>query len=213
MMIKVILTDDHPLFRQGIKNILAEAGSSAKVVGEASNVNELFSRIREVEPDIVLMDISMPGKNGLEGLKEVKMIYPELPVLILSMYPEERFALRVMKAGASGYLNKSVSAEELIKAINRIVIHKRRYITPEVADIMANNLDKDLEKQPHEMLSDREEQIMRLIAQGVKVSDIADQLFLSVHTVHTYRYRILRKLGVKTNIGIGHYAIEHELID
>ncbi len=212
-MIKVVLADDHPLFRRGIKNILAEFGSSAEVVGEASNVSELFSKIREKRPDIVLMDISMPGKNGLEGLKELKVMHPELPVLILSMYPEERFALRVMRAGASGYLNKSVSAEELINAISRVALHKRKYITPEVADIMANNLDKDLDKHPHESLSDREEQIMRLIAKGVKVSDIADQLYLSVHTVHTYRYRIFRKLGVKTNIGIGHYAIEHELID
>ncbi len=212
-MIKVVLADDHPLFREGIKNILHEFGKAIEVIGEAANVNELLAQLAQKQPDIVLTDLNMPGRNGLEGLKELKLLYPEIPVLVLSMYPEDRFSLRVMKVGAYGYLNKGVAPDELIKAVEQIALRRRKYITPEVAELMADNLGRDQDKMPHETLSDREEEIMIKIARGDKISDIANELFLSVHTVHTYRYRILKKLGVKSNVGIGHYAIEHELIE
>ncbi len=212
-MIKVLLADDHPLFREGIKKILNNTGNGINIAGEASNVTELCSKIDSIKPDVILLDLSMPGKGGMEGLKEIKATHPNIPVLILSMYPEERFAVRTLKAGAHGYLNKGALPDELVNAIQKVVVQKRKYISPQVAEVLVEDFHTYKEKPPHEYLSDREEQIMMMIAQGKKTSEIAEELFISIHTVHTYRSRIIKKLGVKTNIGITHYVIDNNLME
>ena len=153
----------------------------------------------------------MPGRSGLESLQQIKQFHPKLPVLILSVYPEEQYAIRVLKAGASGYLNKDLAPEELVKAVNCVLVGKK-YITPSVAEKLASALDLDSEKALHEFLSDREFEVLKLLAAGKSVSDIAEQLSLSVTTVSTYRARIMTKMNLKTNADLTLYAIEHKLL-
>jgi DNA-binding NarL/FixJ family response regulator len=159
----------------------------------------------------VISDLSMPGRNGLETLKMLKTEYPQLPVLILSMHPEEMYAIRVLKAGASGYMTKESAPEELIKAI-RLIMQGRKYITPSIAEKMAANLDNDSQKQPHELLSDRELDVMKLIASGKTVSEIAAELSLSVNTISTYRARVMEKMNLKTNSELTYYVISNNLL-
>lgn len=212
-MIKVVIADDHPLIREGLKKLISKEAIDIKVEGEASNATELMELLTEELPDIVLLDITMPGKNGLEVLKDIKSLYPKLPVLILSMHPEERFAIRALKAGASGYFSKISISNELVSAIRVIVTRKRRYISPEVADQLAEHIDNTGNQLLHETLSDREYQVLCMIASGKKISTIADELTLSIQTIHTYRGRLKEKMNMKTDTELTKYAIQHNLID
>lgn len=210
-MIRLLIVDDHAVVREGLKQIFSDT-SDLVVADEASSAEEAINKIIENNYDVILTDISMPGRGGLELLQEIKEINPELRVLILSMHPEQQYALRALKAGASGYLTKNTPPEELIKAIRKIA-QGRRYITETVSEQMADDLSKDTSKPLHETLSDREYQTMRLIASGKTVSGIAKELSLSVKTVSTYRSRILVKMNMKNNAAITYYAIKQGLVD
>lgn len=210
-MINILIADDHVLVREGLKKIL-KSESDMTVCGEASNASEVFERVRNEETDIVLLDISMPGSTGLEVLEGLKRDYPQLPVLILSMHPEDSFAVRAFKAGASGYITKGSAVEELVQAIRKIV-GGGKYVTPTLAEKLASELEIDHTRLPHEMLSNREFQIMRLIAAGKKISAIAEELALAPSTVNTYRVRILEKMNMRSNAELTRYAVENELIE
>ena len=210
-MIRLLIVDDHAVVREGLKQIFSDT-SDLVVADEASSAEKAINKIIENNYDVLLTDISMPGRGGLELLQEIKEINPELRVLILSMHPEQQYALRALKAGASGYLTKNTPPEELIKAIRKIA-QGRRYITETVSEQMADDLSKDTSKPLHETLSDREYQTMRLIASGKTVSGIAKELSLSVKTVSTYRSRILVKMNMKNNAAITYYAIKQGLVD
>lgn len=212
-MIKVMITDDHQLVREGLKRIVKEDTSDIKVVQEASNAAELLQALSKELPDIVILDIAMPGRGGLDVLKDIKEFYPKLPVLILSMHPEDRFAIRAIKAGASGYLTKTSIADELVKAIRVIVTRKKRYISANVAEQLAEQMDRNFEKNKHETLSDREYQILCMIASGKKSSAIAEELSLSVQTIHTYRARLKQKMNISSVVDLTRYALQHNLID
>lgn len=208
-MLNILIADDHPIVRYGLKQILAETPQKA-VVDEASNGMEVLSKVRQRDYDVVLLDISMPGMNGLDTLKELRTQRPDLPVLILSIHPEEQYALRVLKAGASGYLTKDSAPDELIAAIQK-VSSGRKYISPSLADRLALNLQTNVELAAHEALSDREYHVLCLIASGKTVKDIAEELSLSVKTISTYRTRILIKMRMNSNAELIRYAVQHEL--
>ena len=209
-MTRILIADDHTIVRKGLKQILNEEFPFA-LIEEVSDAEELMKRIIKEEWDLVISDLSMPGRSGLESLQQIKQYYPKLPVLILSVYPEEQYALRVLKAGASGYLNKDTAPDELVKAVNRVLSGKN-YITATIAEKLASTLDQDSEKATHEFLSDREFEVMKFIAAGKSVSDIAEILSLSVTTVSTYRARIMTKMNMKTNADLTLYAIEKKLL-
>jgi len=171
----------------------------------------LIKKVIKENWDLIITDISMPGRSGMEALQQIKMEYPKLPVLVLSGHTEEQYAMRALKAGASGYLNKDTAPEELLQAVRRI-LQGKKYITSNIADKLIADLDKDGEKQPHELLSDREFEVFKLIASGKSVSDIATQMLLSVTTVSTYRARVLAKMNLKTNADLTIYAIENKLL-
>lgn len=210
-MIKVIIVDDHAVVRKGLKQIIDDAPDLI-VADEAGSGYELLEKARQKKYDVVLLDISMPGKDGLDTLKELKLEKPDMKVLVFTVYPEEQYALRVLKAGAAGYINKEVEPEQLIEAIRK-VSQGRKYISPDLAELLASNLDNNEGKAMHEFLSDREFQVMCLIASGKTVKDIAKELFLSVNTISTYRIRILEKLNMKSNAEITHYAIKNRLVE
>lgn len=199
------------MVRQGLKLILADHFRKA-VFGEARNAQEALNRVWKEKWDVVILDITMPGRNGLELLKEIKRSRPKLPVLVLSMHPEDQFAVRMLKTGAAGYLTKESAGEELVGAINKVVAGGR-YISPSLAERMASYLDIDVHKAPHERLSDREFLILRMIASGKSVGQIAKELSLSVSTVSTYRGRILEKTDMKNNAELTHYAVQKGLVD
>jgi two-component system invasion response regulator UvrY len=209
-MIKTIIADDHSIVREGLKQILNET-NDVSVSGEAKNGMELLEELRRQKFDVVVLDISMPGINGLDALKQIKIINPDLPVLVLSMHPEEQYAIRVLKAGASGYLTKESASEELLNAIRRIA-SGRKYVSPSLAEKLAVELDVDREKPLHETLSDREYQVLCMIASGRTVKEIAGELSLSVKTVSTYRSRILDKMHMANNAQLTYYAIENDLV-
>ncbi len=209
--IRVLLADDHAMFREGVKHMLA-ATTEIIVVGEAANALEVLDRVKPAGIDVVVLDIAMPGRDGIEVLKQLKQIDPHLHVLELSMYPEDQYAFRAIKAGASGYLTKNKASSELIEAIRRIA-SGRKYISSEVAEQLAVDLERDADKPLHQKLSDREYQVMRLIASGKTVKQISVELSISVSSVSTLRARILKKFGMKTNAEITHYAIKHDLVD
>jgi two-component system, NarL family, invasion response regulator UvrY len=209
-MTKILLVDDHPIVRQGIKQVLAGAFHPA-LVGEAANAEEGMSEIRGSDWDVMVLDLTLPGTSGLELLKDLRRERPTLPVLVLSMHPPEQFARRVMNAGASGYLTKDTSPTELIKAVSE-VIAGRRYLNPAIIEELVANLPERGQR-PHESLSDREYQVMRMIASGLTVSQIALRLSLSVKTVSTYRARVLEKMGMQTTAELMHYGIQHGLVD
>lgn len=209
-MIKVFVADDHAVVRRGIKQILSEE-KDIEFVGEASNSDEIMAKLYDQDWDVLILDITMPGKNGLDAMIEIKQRKPKVSVLILTMYPEEEIALRAFKSGASGYLNKDSVPGELIKAIRKV--HEGgRYISSSFAESLAFSIDKDIHALPHELLSEREFQVMCLIASGNSLTQIADELSLSVKTVSTYRTRILDKMNMKTNVELTHYSIKHKLV-
>lgn len=210
-MIKVLIADDHAVVRQGLKQILAET-SDMLVVGEASTGAEALEKVRNEESDVLVLDMAMPGPSGLDILKEVRATRPKLPVLILSMHPEEQFAVRLLKAGASGYLNKESAPDELVKAIRKVVAGGK-YVGPILAERLALDISADSDKPLHETLSDREFQVMCLIASGKTVTEIAEALSLSVKTVSTYRARILEKMNLTTNAEVIRYAIQNQLVE
>jgi two-component system invasion response regulator UvrY len=210
-MIKILIADDHAIVRQGLKQILAETPDMV-VADEASNGQEVLNKVWEKEYDVVVLDISMPGRSGLDVLKQLKSQRPKLPVLVLSMYPEEQYAVRMLRAGASGYLTKQSVPDELIMAIRKVSLG-RRYVSSSLAEKLASNLEIEAEKLPHETLSDREYQVMCMIASGKTVKEVADGLFLSVKTISTYRSRILEKMKMKSNAELTHYAIKNKLVD
>lgn len=191
-----------------------ENGSSdIKISGEATDGMELLRLLKSSHPDLVLLDLSMPGKHGLEVIKDIHNEYPELPVLVLSMHPEERFAVRVLKAGAVGYLTKNTQAELIMKAIRQIAIDNKKYISPAVAELIAGQMDETRNGPLYEKLSDREYQVLRLIARGQDVDEIAGTLDLHPRTIHMYRSNILEKLELDTNVDLVHYARDQHLID
>ncbi|MFA4917643.1 MAG: response regulator transcription factor [Thermodesulfovibrionales bacterium] len=210
-MIRILIADDHPMFREGLRRILAGC-PDINVADEASNGQEVFEKVWNNEYDMVLLDIAMPGTPGLEVLKRLKNEKPKLPVLVLSMYPEEQYAVRVIKAGASGYLTKESASEELISAIRRIS-GGRKYITSSIAERLADDVEPTAEKPLHDTLSDREFEVYRMIVAGKTTTQIAEELFLSVKTISTYRSRILEKMKMKTNAELIHYAIKHNMFD
>lgn len=210
-MIRVLVADDHAVVRQGLRQILSAAADVA-LVGEAANGLAVIDMVAEREVDVVLLDVAMPGKSGVDVLKTLHERHPKLPVLILSMYPEDQYAVRLIKAGAAGYLNKEAAPEQLLDAV-RTAVQGKRYITPAVAELLAQEVDRDREGPPHKTLSNREFQIMLMLARGVPVSEIARELFLSVKTVSTHRMRILDKMGLKTNADLTYYAIKNRLVE
>jgi DNA-binding NarL/FixJ family response regulator len=206
-MKRILIVDDHEVVRAGVMRILDEAGT---VFGEAGNVYQALQMAREQNWDLVVLDLSLGDRSGLELLKELKQIRHTLPVLILSMHSEEQYARRAFKAGAAGYITKDSSREELIKAIHRVT-QGGRYVSPVIAERLAEALEKDADHPRHEILSDREFEVMRLIADGKSVGEIAILLSLSDKTISTYRARILEKMGMKTTAEIMHYAIRNKL--
>jgi two-component system, NarL family, invasion response regulator UvrY len=210
-MINILIADDHELIREGLKKILKKE-PDMQVLGEARNAQETFEQVKDRKLNIVLLDISMPGLSGLDVLTELRQNYPKLPILILSMHPEDRFAVRALRAGAAGYVTKDSAVGELVQAIRKVVTGAK-YVSIRLAEKLAEQVEKGDEKLPHEKLSDREFQIMRMIAEGKKISEIAEELTLSISTVNTYRTRILKKMFMETNVDITRYAIENHLIE
>ncbi|HMK44026.1 MAG TPA: response regulator transcription factor [Dissulfurispiraceae bacterium] len=209
-MIDILIADDHAVVRAGIKQMLTGLpGISA--VDEAQNASEALEKIRKRNYSIVILDIAMPGKSGLDALKEIKLERPNIPVLMLSMYPEEQYAIRVLRSGASGYLTKECVPDELTTAV-RQVVQGRKYISPSLAERLALNLEEDTKQEPHELLSDREYQVMCMLATGKTLTEIGDSLSISVKTVSTYRSRILEKMRLKNNAELTSYALQYHLI-
>jgi len=209
-MPKILVADDHAVVRKGLVKILKESDAGL-CVDEAGYGQEALARVLHTRYELVLMDISMPGRGGLDVLREIKRHRPRLPVLMLSMHPEEEYALRALRAGASGYVTKDSAAEELVGAIRK-VLSGGRYVSASLAEKLAFEMDADAEKPAHETLSDREYQVLRMIASGKTVSEIAQELSLSVKTISTYRSRILEKMGAKNNAELTRYAFENRLV-
>jgi two-component system invasion response regulator UvrY len=208
---RVLIVDDHALFRRGLRETLAE--SYAKVTfGEAKTAQETLEFVRRQDWDVVILDISLPGKSGLDILDDLKRLRPKLPVLLLSMHPEEQFARRALKSGAAGYLTKESVPEELKEAVSRAA-RGGRYVSRTLAEKLAMDLREGADVPLHELLSDREFQVLRMIASGKSVKEIADEIALSVKTVSTYRARILEKTGMKTNAELIRYALQAQLVD
>ena len=210
-MLRILVADDHEVVRKGLVKVLAEILQPIKV-DEVNNGQEALGKVLKSEYDLVVLDIKMPGKSGLDVLKEIKQHKPQLPVLILSMHPEEQFAIRAMRAGASGYLTKECAGDELVLAVRK-ALKGERYISGTLAEILAGELTIDSGKPLHEILSDREYQVMLMIASGKPVGAIAKELRLSVKTVSSYRANILLKTRMKNNAEITHYAIQNKLVD
>lgn len=210
-MLRLLVADDHEVVRKGLVKVLAETLQPIKV-DEAKNGQEALTKVLKSEYDLVVLDIKMPGKSGLDVLKEIKHQRPKMPVLILSMHPEEQFAIRAIRAGASGYLTKECAGDELVLAVRK-VLRGERYVSGSLAELMAGELDSDSEKPLHEILSDREYQVMLMIASGKPVGAIAEELCLSAKTISSYRANILLKTRMKNNAEITHYAIRNKLVD
>ncbi len=209
-MIKILIADDHSVVRRGIKQILSDE-SDMQVLGEASNSDEIFAQLDKQKWDLLILDITMPGKSGLDCLIEIRQKEPDLKILILSMHPEEEIALRAIKTGADGYLNKDSVPGELIRAIKKVVAGGK-YISSTLAETLIFSVNNQSNKLPHEILSEREFQVLCLLASGNSLTQIADKFSLSVKTISTYRSRILEKMDLKSNVDITHYAIKHKLV-
>jgi len=208
-MPKVLIADDHAIVRRGLKHILAEELDFE--VGEAETPQQVTEMVRTKAWDVIVLDLDLPGKSGLDVLKELKQAHPKLPVLILSMHPEDQFAVRTLRAGAAGYMTKASAAEELVKALRKI-LRGGKYISESAADKLALSVADESKMDPHEMLSDREYQVLCMIASGATVSEIATELCLSVPTISTYRTRILEKMHLRTNANLTYYAIQNGLV-
>ncbi len=210
-MLRILIADDHEVVRKGLGKVLVETLQPVQV-DEAANGQEAVAKVLKNEYSLVVLDIKMPGKSGMDVLKEIKQHRPKLPVLILSMHPEEHFAIRAIRAGASGYLTKECAGDELVLAIRK-ALKGERYISGSLAEILAGGLEGDPEKPPHENLSDREYQVMLMIASGKTVGGIAKELCLSAKTISSYRTNLLLKMGMKNSAEITHYAIQNKLVE
>jgi two-component system invasion response regulator UvrY len=210
-MFRVLVADDHPLLRSGLKQVLAQE-ADLTLIGEAEDSEQVLQRLDEQPWDVVVLDIAMPGRGGLDTLREIRRRRPSLPVLVLSMHSEEQFAVRAIKAGASGYLSKSNASGEVVQAIRKVLSGKK-YVSASLAEALANALESSNDRPAHESLSDREFQVMCKIASGKTVSEIAAEVSLSVKTVSTYRARVLEKMNMRTNAELTRYAIQKGLVD
>jgi len=210
-VIRVLIADDHAILRRGLQEILVRELEGA-VCGEAKDATEALARIQEGGWDLVILDIAMPGRSGLDVLRDVKASWPKLPILVLSMHPEEQYGKRLLRAGAAGYLNKESAPEELIKAVRK-VLAGGRYVSAALAEKLASDLSQDSGRPVHEALSDREFEVLRMIGVGKTVSQIAEDLHLGVTTVSTYRARILEKMNMTTTAELMHYAMHNHLIE
>ncbi len=210
MPIRVLITDDHAIVRAGLRRII-ETSADLSVVGEAADGIEALHRIAELPPDVVLVDISMPGMSGIDLIGRIRAEHPQLPVLVLSMHKEAQFAVRALQLGAAGYLTKDCAPEQLAQAIRRVVAGGK-FITPAVADALASAIMPALMEIPHKRLSNREFQIFRMLASGKSINDISHELCLSANTVSTHKRRLMDKLGVENNAGLVRYAIKHQLV-
>jgi len=210
-MIRILIADDHAIVRAGLKQFVAHEQDMV-VTGEAVDGIETLAFVGTGGCDVVLLDLSMPGKNGIDTLRQLKRTCPELPVLILSAYSEQQYAVSLLRAGASGYINKESASDQLVAAI-RTVVNGGKYVSPSVAQVLVSDLSGDSDKPPHATLSKREFQIFYKLAGGTTVSKIAEELFLSVKTVSTYRARILEKMQMTSNADLTHYAVRNNLID
>lgn len=210
-MIKVLIADDHFIVRQGLRSILSETDDML-VAGEAGSGVQALHMARTGQWDVVLLDVNMPARNGIDTLKQLKKEFPRLPVLMLSMHPEDQFAIRALKAGASGYLTKQSAPDLLVTAI-RQVARGKKYVSPTLAEELANSIGEDFETPPHEKLSDREYQVLRMIASGKAPAQMAEELNLSVKTISVYRSRLLQKMKMKTNAELTHYGLKHGIVD
>ena len=207
---RILIVDDHAIVRVGLKQILMEERDDF-IFGEAASASEAFRLLGETQWDLMLLDINLPAKNGIETLKQIRAQNNQIPVLVLSMYPEDQYAVRALKAGAAGYMTKEMAPECLLDAINKVA-GGGRYISPELAEQLAREIQSGGNPHPHSLLSDREYEIFRLIASGKSVSEIGQALSLSVKTVNTYRSRILGKMGLKHNAELTHYAVKYQLV-
>jgi len=210
-MLRILIVDDHAIVRRGLKDILAEEFVAVEF-GEAGTAAQALDLVRQQQWDIVILDITLPGRGGLEVLRDVKQEYPELPVLILSMHAEDQFAGRALRAGAAGYMTKENASAELVRAVRK-VLQGGKYVSSSLAELLAAGLATYAEKSRHETLSDREYQVMCMIATGKLVTEIAKELSLSVKTISTYRARILEKMGLQNNAELTHYALSNRLVD
>lgn len=209
-MIKILIADDHAVVRHGLKQIVT-ADNQMMIVGEAANGNELLDLARNTEADVIILDINMPGRSGLEALKELKRDYPSLPVIILSMHSEEQYAVRVIKAGAAGYMSKETAPDQLVSAIEK-VYRGGKYISPKIAELLAYHIDGNHREEPHKSLSNRELEVFYSLAGGKTVGQVSEELNLSVKTVSTYRTRILEKMNMTTNAELVRYAFDYKLL-
>jgi two-component system, NarL family, invasion response regulator UvrY len=209
--IKILIADDHAIVREGLKQIVAEE-KDIQVAGEAENSEQMMKHLEKEKWSVVILDINMPGKSGLEALKDIKLQYPDLPVLILSMFSEDQYGIRAIKAGASGYLKKVSAPTELVSAIRKIV-SGGKYINPSLAEKLADKFGETQKKSLHENLSDREYQIMCNIALGKSAEEIAQELSISINTVYTYRNRILEKMSLKSNVELTQYVLSNKLVE
>jgi DNA-binding NarL/FixJ family response regulator len=210
-LIRVLIADDHAVVRRGLRQIL-EGAQGVTVAGEASTAAEVLDLVGERKWDVVVLDLSLPGASGLELLGEVKRRRADLPVLILTVHSEEQYAVRALRAGASGYLTKESAPEQLVEALGKIV-RGGKYVSAALGERLAVSLEKGADKPPHELLSDREYEVLRLLASGKTVSEVAGGLGLSVKTISTYRARILEKMDMRTNAELTHYAIRNRLVE
>lgn len=210
-MIRLLLIDDHTIFREGLKRLLAEQ-EGFDVVAEAGDASDALRRVRQEEFDVALLDVNMPGRSGLEMLPSFRAERPALPIVVLSMYPAEQYALRAFQAGAAGYVTKDMDARELIDSIRKVA-RGGRYMTAAVVDQLLESRERASDVAAHKLLSSREYEIMLLIVRGIRLTEIGNQMFLSVKTVSTYRSRILKKIGVASNTELARYALQHRMID
>lgn len=210
MAVRVLVADDHALVRKGLQQVIKEQAPDM-VVGEATDGEQVLSMVRKEKWDVLVLDIGMPKRSGLEILQELRTTQPKLPVLILSVHPEDQYAIRVLKAGAAGYLSKDSALDELVDAIRKAV-NGGRYVSASLAEKLALGLSGGLDRLPHEALSDREMTVLLKLGAGMAVGEIADELALSVKTISTYRTRILEKMGYKSNADLIRYVIEHQLL-
>jgi len=210
-VISILIADDHAILRRGLKEILADELEGA-ILDEAGNAQEVLAQIQSRAWDLVILDITMPGRSGLDLLRDLQQLQPKLPVLVLSMHPENQYAKRVLRAGAAGYMNKETAPKELVKAVRK-VLAGGRYVSAALAEKLAADLSADAARLPHERLSDREFEVLRMIASGKTASQIAEELHLSVTTVSTYRARILEKMGMTNNAEMMRYAMDNRLVD
>ncbi|MEO1477248.1 MAG: response regulator transcription factor [Bacteroidota bacterium] len=209
-MTRVLIADDHAVVRRGLAEIVNEA-LDLKVTGQAADGEELVGLLRGGQGDLVVMDLKMPGLDGLDLVKQLRHEFPTMPILVMSMHPEDQFAVRVLRAGATGYLTKNSAPTDLVRAVRKVA-EGRRYVSPQMAETLLDAMDSDPEEAPHEALSDREYQVLRLLASGKLINEISEELALSPKTVSTYRLRLLQKMNMKSNAEITRYALENDLI-